>query len=301
VTDSAVSARTAYDALAPHYDFFTAGHDHAAWTASLEALIDRRGAPPGRLLDVACGSGNSFLPALRRGWSVTACDVSPAMVAEAARKAPAVPLSVQDMRRLPVLGRFDVVWCLDDALNYLLDPAELVAAFAGMRRNLAPGSALLFDLNTLATYRGFFASDVVAAGEDRLVVWQGRTASDATPGCLAEAAVTTFARERATGEWTRTVAVHRQRHHPQETVVRALAEAGLEPPAVFGHGLDGVPTPGADELRDTKVVYLTRPARRRARGKEVSRSDPHRAPRTSRGVGGVRPEGQLTATAGGAA
>jgi SAM-dependent methyltransferase len=300
VTDTAVSARTAYDALAPHYDFFTAGHDYEAWTASLARLLRRPAGRPGRLLDVACGSGNSFLPLLRRGWAVAGCDLSPEMLRQAARKAPGVPLTACDVRRLPVLGRFDVVWCLDDALNYLLEPGDLVTAFAAMRRNLAPGGELLFDLNTLATYRGFFASDVVAAGEDRLVAWQGRSGADAGPGCLAEAAVTTFARA-AGGSWRRDVALHRQRHHPADEVAGALRAAGFEPPAVFGQGLDGVPTPGVDELTDTKAVYLTRPARRRRPRREVNGSDPHRAPGASRRDGRVDPEGQLTPAGGGAA
>jgi SAM-dependent methyltransferase len=300
VTDTALSARDAYDALAPHYDFFTAGHDYEAWTASLAGLMRRPASRPGRLLDVACGSGNSFLPLLRRGWSVAGCDVSPDMLRQAARKAPGVPLTACDARRLPVLGRFDVVWCLDDALNYLLEPGDLTAAFAGMRRNLAAGGELLFDLNTVATYRGFFASDVVVAGDDRLVAWHGRARPDAAPGGLAEATVTTFARG-AGGASTRGVAVHRQRHHPAAAVAEALAEAGFEPPAIFGQGLDGVPTPGVDELADTKAVYVTRPARRRRPRKEVSRSDPHRAPRASRRDGRVNPEGQLMPAGGGAA
>src|ERR671925_551448 len=73
-------ARLAYDAFAPFYDDFTAHHDYEAWTATLEALARRRGLEGARLLDVACGTGKSFLPFLARGYTVTACDVSPAMV-----------------------------------------------------------------------------------------------------------------------------------------------------------------------------------------------------------------------------
>ena len=32
------SALAAYEALAPSYDAFTAGHDYATWTATLERL-----------------------------------------------------------------------------------------------------------------------------------------------------------------------------------------------------------------------------------------------------------------------
>lgn len=62
-------------------------------------------------------------------------------------------LSVADMRRLPGFGEFDLVWCLDDAINYLLGSDELERGLTGMRRSLGPGGLLMFDLNTLETYR----------------------------------------------------------------------------------------------------------------------------------------------------
>ncbi len=148
---SSSHARLAYDAFAPFYDAFTADHDYGAWTRDLEALAVRAGLRGRRLLDVACGSGKSFLPFLERGYEVTACDVSPAMAALAAEKAgDRARVEVHDMRALPVLGAFDLVVCLDDAVNYLLEPGEVVSALRGMRRNLAPGGVLVFDVNCLS-------------------------------------------------------------------------------------------------------------------------------------------------------
>ena len=50
-----------------------------------EYLIELAAPRPGeRVLDVACGTGKSFMPFLARGWDVTACDLSPAMLARAA-------------------------------------------------------------------------------------------------------------------------------------------------------------------------------------------------------------------------
>src|SRR5690242_4342384 len=95
-------ALAAYEALASHYDAFTAHHDYAAWTRDLEALARRHGLSGRTLLDVACGTGKSFAPYLERGWSVVACDGSPAMLARAADRADGrVPLHVADMRALP--------------------------------------------------------------------------------------------------------------------------------------------------------------------------------------------------------
>ena len=297
VTDSADGAREAYEALAPHYDFFTATHDYDAWTAVLEALMRDHGVSRGRLLDVACGTGKSFLPLHRRGWQISGCDLSPAMLREAAHKVPGVALEVCDMRQLPRLGSFDAVWCVDDALNYLLDQRELADALAGMRRNLREGGVLLFDVNTLATYRGFFASTVVAAAADRVVIWQGDCAPDSGPGVRTEATVTAFS-VRPDGSWDRVQAVHRQQHHLDSAVQDALTEAGFEPLGLYGQGLDGRPVAGVDELRHTKAVYVARATYRVRRGREVSRSDQPRASGSPRGNGGVDPEGQLTPSRG---
>src|SRR3712207_1589560 len=161
MNDCGDEARAAYDALAPFYDEFTAHHDYDGWTAELEAIARDCGLAGTRLLDVGCGTGKSFLPFLRRGWTVTGCDLSARMVELAALKAPQVRLEVCDMRALPSLGTFDLVCCIDDGLNYLTEPEDVALTLAGLRRNLAPGGLVLFDVNTLATYRGFFASSTV--------------------------------------------------------------------------------------------------------------------------------------------
>ena len=151
--------RAAYDALAPVYDGLTAHHDHERWLSLLLGLASDHGLAGRRLLDVACGTGKSFMPLVRRGFDVTACDISPRMAARARRRARGhgVRVHVADMRRLPLLcAGADLVTCLDDAVNYLLDGDELRAGLCGMRRNLRPGGLLLFDVNTLATYRAVF-------------------------------------------------------------------------------------------------------------------------------------------------
>jgi SAM-dependent methyltransferase len=68
------------------------------------------------------------------------CDVSAAMLDRAARKVPpAVELVVADMRGLPELGSFDLVWSLNDTVNYLEDGDDLHRAFAQVAARLAPG------------------------------------------------------------------------------------------------------------------------------------------------------------------
>jgi ubiquinone/menaquinone biosynthesis C-methylase UbiE len=252
-------AEIAYDAIAPVYDDFTAHHNYELWLGNLMPELKRHGLQGDRLLDVACGTGKSFIPMLERGWEVTACDISAAMVELArAKVGDAVKLSVADMRELPRFGEFDMVWCLDDAVNYLLSEEELERALTGMRRNLAPGGLLMFDVNTLHTHRGFFAEEMVVERDGRRLVWRGRSSAEAQPRGISEASFEVLPLEG--DEPLVAPEMHRQRHFPEDEVLAGLESAGLECLETFGHGEDAVlRQPLQDEVHG-KAVYIARAA-----------------------------------------
>jgi SAM-dependent methyltransferase len=244
------SAERTYEAMAPVYDDFTAHHEYDLWTVDLLKILERHGLRGKRLLDVACGTGKSFLEMLPRGWRVTACDISPSMLKRAREKAgEAVDLAVADMTDLPEFGEFDLVWALDDAVNYLLSTDELESALAGMRANLAATGLLLFDVNTLQAYRTFFAQTEVVEREGRRLVWRGLAAPDAPPRSICESRLEVDSGESLT---------HRQRHFPEADVLAALEAAGLECLDVYGHGIDGIPRRPLDEATHTKAIYIAR-------------------------------------------
>src|SRR5829696_8366890 len=253
MTVSASAVRESYETMAAVYDRFTAHHDYAAWTATLEGLATRHGLRGRRLLDAGCGTGKSFLPFLRRGYEVTAFDIAPGMARLAAAKAPEAAVHVHDVRSVPVLGEFDLVCCLDDCLNHPLSPEQLADAFHALARNLADDGVLLFDVNTLATYRSFFAELTVSPSPDEVLVWSGQAADTLAESGQARATLSAFLRA-PNGRWEQISLQHRQRHHSRREVGAALDEAGLVPVAVYGHGLDGVPEPALDELEHTKAV-----------------------------------------------
>ncbi len=253
-------AEIAYEAIAPVYDDFTAHHDYELWLGNLLPELERHGLKGNRLLDVACGTGKSFIPMLERGWEVTACDISASMVELArAKVGDAADLSVADMRELPSLGEFDLVCCLDDAVNYLLSGEELKRALSGMRRNLGPGGLLMFDVNALEAYRTFFAEEVVIERDGRRLVWKGRSAPDAQPGSICEASFEVLPLEGEDGPRI-PPEMHRQRHFPEAEILAKLESAGLECLEVFGHGPDAVlRQPLKDEVH-SKAVYIARAA-----------------------------------------
>ena len=251
-------AAAAYEVLAPFYDDFTAGFAYENWVAAIERRALGLGLRGKRALDLACGTGNSTGPLLSLGYSVTACDISPMMISEARRKYPGLADSflVADMRRLPDLGEFDLVLCLDDAINYLLSTRELEDTFRCVADALSPSGVFAFDVNSLLTYRTSFAQAIVKHGDGVLLAWQGESDDGFERGDIGAATVEIFS-ERSDGLWERSSMRHVQRHHSTEAVRGALARAGLECVLAGQH-------PGAqledaiDDEHHIKVVYLAR-------------------------------------------
>jgi SAM-dependent methyltransferase len=257
MTATTASTTEGYEEFARFYDAFTSGSDYESWTRHVLELVGRHGGAGGRLLDVACGTGKSFLPFLDRGFDVTACDRSPAMLAEARRKAPDVRLLEADMRGLPTLGRFDLVTCFDDSLNHLLVEEELASAFVSLARNLGPAGLLLFDVNTLLAYRTTFAVEGVHEHQALTFAIRGDSNADAAPGCRAAVHVDVFeAREDGLfGHWSTRL---QERHFPPHCVTTALALAGLDCIGLYGVLDDGTPVVPADETRQLKLIYVAR-------------------------------------------
>jgi hypothetical protein len=174
----------------------------------------------------------------------------------ARRKAPSVSLHQADMRDLPIYGEFDLVMCLDDGLNYILNEQDLRCCYASFARNLAPKGRAIWDLNTLCQYRTQFAEDRVRDGGDVYLGWMGQTENrGATRGSVVEVTVDVFER-RHDGAWDRRTSIHHQRHWPIDQVIELAGSAGLNVLSARGQFRGGRLGGAPDEHSHCKIVYV---------------------------------------------
>jgi SAM-dependent methyltransferase len=141
-----------YDRLAPFYHLI-----YPDWDTSIERqadqlagiIGDRWGTGVRTVLDVACGIGTQSIGLARRGFDVTASDLSGRAVerarTEASRRGLGIDFSVCDMRVAHDHHRrqFDVVIACDNAIPHLLNDDELFIALRQMYECVRPGGGCL--------------------------------------------------------------------------------------------------------------------------------------------------------------
>lgn len=123
-----------------------------------EAARAARAGRPAKVLELGCGTGRILLPLARAGHAVTGLDLSPAMLAQCRAKVAAEPAAVHhrvtlhqaDMRDFtvspPAPGGFAIALAPFRVLQHLASPSEQIACFQAVRRHLAPGGGLVFDV-----------------------------------------------------------------------------------------------------------------------------------------------------------
>jgi SAM-dependent methyltransferase len=127
------------------YDRVFPGAEQAV--AFYRAEADRQG---GSVLELGSGTGNKLIPIASDGHLCTGLELSPAMLAEARRKADRRGVQVEwvqgDMRELDVGRTFDLVIIAANSLLHLHEADDVVACFRSVRRHLAPGARLVLDV-----------------------------------------------------------------------------------------------------------------------------------------------------------
>lgn len=105
----------------------------------------------GRVLDLGCGTGRLTLLIARAGIEIVGADLSLTMLDAARAKASTAGVNVQfvqaDMRSFDLGAQFRAILIAGNSLLHMLTIEELMQCLRTVRRHLAPGGRLVFDVS----------------------------------------------------------------------------------------------------------------------------------------------------------
>jgi hypothetical protein len=128
----------------------------------------------------------------------------------------------------------------------------VVAALRSIRQALVPGGLVVFDVNSLATYRTGFSGEQTLDCDGTSFRWVGEGSEFMPPGEIAAATIELVEPDGGSSP----VGRHVQRHHSIDEIRLACEEAGLESLEFRGQVPGGGLVPDPDEEIHTKVVCV---------------------------------------------
>jgi len=134
-----------YTSLASVYDIVFP--ENRAATRFLADCLDR----PGRILDLACGTGTSALALARRGHEVSAVDLDETMIAKAREKDDSGTVaffvgSFSDIETLFPGGGFDLVYSIGNSIPHLSSRNDVACFVTAVSKLLAPGGLFVLQI-----------------------------------------------------------------------------------------------------------------------------------------------------------
>ena len=134
-------------------DLFCRVYNVLGWNVYPEALgeklllwMQRRGLRPGRVLDLACGTGVLCDILRQHGMEAQGVDLSTGMITVARENFPEVAFHVGNMITFRPQAPCDLITCTGDALNHLGREADVKAMLENTFASLSPGGYFIFDL-----------------------------------------------------------------------------------------------------------------------------------------------------------
>jgi SAM-dependent methyltransferase len=132
--------------------------------------VEEARATRGPVLEVGCGTGRVLLPTARAGCTITGVDASSAMLARCRAALAAEPAAMQkrvtlhqhDIRDFDLGAKYALITAPFRVFQHLTTIDDQLRALAAIRRHLAPGGRLVFDV-----FNPNFGMIVGADGQER--------------------------------------------------------------------------------------------------------------------------------------
>ncbi|NMB41686.1 MAG: class I SAM-dependent methyltransferase [Firmicutes bacterium] len=219
-----------YKGLARIYDYLLSGVNYQEWADYLEKLFEHfKIEPKQKIIDLACGTGNSTFPWALRGYTACGVDISAEMLAVAQEKAEKKNLKPgfyrQDMRNLKLPFQSDIAVLYQDGLNYLLTKKDLEKAFVSICSVLRPGGFFIFNLNLVEKLPASTTPEISwLETEEFTLIWESFLEPEKK---IWQIKLTAFILEE-NGLYTKIQEEHKERSYSLQEIEPLLARAGWE-------------------------------------------------------------------------
>ncbi len=152
-----------FSQLSKVYDAIMADIDYDLWSEFIFKQLNKRAPNTSwqgtSILDIGCGTGNSLIPLIDKGYDLVGLDASAEMLAIAKEKCPTVDLHLADFRNFELEQRFDLVISVFDSLNNLLTQADFLLCLKQVHKHLNANGYIMFDVNTTVGLRHLWEND----------------------------------------------------------------------------------------------------------------------------------------------
>ena len=219
-----------YQSFASFYDALMTDVDYEERAEVFAGAIKRNSAREVKtLLDVASGTGNLTFSMHKRGYDITAVDLSEEMLSVAFGKAMEKGIGdilflCQDMTEIDLNDTVDCAVCALDGVNHLTEEEKVRAAFKRIALFLNRGGVFVFDANTVHKHQNVLGNNCFRYDlEEIFCVWQNNLYADNVVGMEIEV----FAKTRS-GDYRRFSDYFEERAYEKEFFLSAAEEAGLE-------------------------------------------------------------------------
>lgn len=103
----------------------------------------------GKILELCCGTGRLTIPLVQEGYTITAVDNSPSMLAQAKAKTDELNLHIQfiesDMRTLDLPEMYDIIFIPFNSIHHLYTNQDFFDVLAGVKKHLKEDGYFIFD------------------------------------------------------------------------------------------------------------------------------------------------------------
>ncbi|WZL74482.1 class I SAM-dependent methyltransferase [Clostridiaceae bacterium 35-E11] len=141
-----------YGAFAYVYDQLMKDVDYEGWVEYIEKIFKRYKLVPSNIAELACGTGNITNRLAAKGYNLLGVDISEDMLSMAQEKAADMDIEViylnHDMREMMLPTELDVILCICDGINYIVEPKDLTRVFVAVYQHLKENGLFIFDISS---------------------------------------------------------------------------------------------------------------------------------------------------------